>query len=324
MRPGDPTEEEVGRVLSTLRPAFGEADAAATAPTEREVRAVVARRPGRARVRWGWVAGGVLLTGGAFAAGWTVEEGWWPSPAPSVAVAPVGSPRPAAAPVPAPAEVVAPAPEPSVPAASPAPVTTVHQDVQQVQDVHQEHQDVQEVHPEAPALPALPVATVAGFPPLLARFEAGERTDALRADLEAWAAGRSGPLADEAARHAVELRALLDPPDAALAAIDRFAAAHPAVPWSVAVQLRADVLRGRQGDCAGALPLYRLLTTAPDPRLATDATAWQGLCAASVGMDGEAVPALRNALERGVRPPLRDDVIARLREIGATVKDPAP
>ena len=105
---------------------------------------------------------------------------------------------------------------------------------------------------------------------------------------------------------ALRIESELADPTQALATIQAYLAAHPGD--LTATTLLADVYRGRLADCTAALPLYRSVAESRDPALSLNARGWEGICAASLGHRYEAIPALEDALRRGVRSPLREEV----------------
>ncbi|MCB9675795.1 MAG: FecR domain-containing protein [Alphaproteobacteria bacterium] len=163
--------------------------------------------------------------------------------------------------------------------------------------------------PEAPAPAEDPGEALAD---LITRVEAGERSDDLLAALESFARGlpEAHPLAGEARTLAMVVGADVWPADTAMVALDAWLVQHPRHPHRTRlVEARATVARARLQRCDLALPDYRVLAAGPRGPASARAAAWQGLCAASLGMDDEAANALDAALERGVTGELRAAVL---------------
>jgi hypothetical protein len=294
-----PTRAEADRVLATLQPAFGPDEAQATSPTEAEVRRTLANLRARPAPRpWGWILVGTCLAGSALAAG--VVSSAWIEPEP-VEILSAPAPRPAApppAPVapPTPAPTLAPLPAPSAPPAPPVAPPDTPPEALAVPPAEP---------PEAP--PPASTVPASTFAQLLARLEEGERTPALLAELELYAATQpSTVLAQEATLHALRLRAESSDPVETLARLSRYLDQHGE--REDVLELRADVLRGRLGDCGAAVTDYRRLSGATDPRRAARALAWRGLCAVEAGAQRDAQLLLEAALLAGVEAPLKERV----------------
>jgi hypothetical protein len=291
-----PTQAEAERVLGALRPVFGPDEVLATSPTEAEVRRALATlRTRRSPRSWGWILLGTCLAGSALAAG-VVRSGWLepepveipaePVPARSMALRPPLPELPA--PVP---PVVLPLPEPPAPPRPRRPPP----------------QATEEPPPPPPAPQGPPAVPVSAFARLLARLEEGERSPALLAELETYASAHpSAVLGQEAAVHALRLRAESADPVETLARLGSYLEQHGE--REDVLELRADVLRGRLGDCGAAVADYRRLSAAADPRRAARAIAWRGLCAVEAGAERDAQLLLEAALLAGVEPPLRERV----------------
>jgi hypothetical protein len=148
---------------------------------------------------------------------------------------------------------------------------------------------------------------------LLARVEAGERSEELVASLEAFAASAQGPLAQEALPTAIEVAAEVREPQVVIDTIDWFLQTHPrSVRRKVLLELRGDLARNKLRDCELALPSYRELASSSSGAQQARAEALRGLCAASVGRVDEARTALLLSLQLGLEPPLWSEVHAAM------------